>query len=783
MINFDGKIFKLDTESTSYIFAITEAGHLEHIYYGARLLEQDYTALRLKNAIAFGSAVEYSPDIPGYCLDTMLLEYSGIGKGDFRHTPIEVIMPDGSFVTDFVYDSHTVRDGSFECDTLPTAYGEAITLSVVLKDKKYEDIKLRLNYTVYYDDNVIARTAELLNGSEGEVYIRRLMSFMADFPTADYDIITLDGAWTKEAHENRRPLSHGVTVTESTTGSSSNRHNPGFMLVSHDASKERGDAYGFNLIYSGNHYSAVERCSFDTVRIMSGINPQGFLWRLKTGERFTAPEAVMTYSNRGINGMSHNMHRFVNEHIVRGEHKNADRPIVINNWEATFFNFKRRKLLALASRAKSLGVEMFVLDDGWFGKRNSDREGLGDWTVNKRKLPGGIASLARAINKKGMKFGLWFEPECVNEDSDLYRNHPDWAVKVPGRAPSLGRNQLVLDLTRPEVRDYIVESVDKVLREANVEYVKWDYNRHISDVFSSSLKNQGEFYHRYIMGLYEVLKRIFHEKHPKVLFESCSSGGNRFDLGMLCYSPQIWTSDDTDPIERLKIQSGIYNLYPPSCVSAHVSMAPHQQTLRDTPLSTRFNVAAFGVLGYELDFGELTPQERREVKEQIEFYKEHRRTFQYGKLTRLDMSRENQVSWQTEGDGEIIAGLFQRSTSAAPARDILRVPVADTGKRYTVDTKKQYLRIKRFGGLIKHLVPFKIKADGFLVRTVDRYFALTDGSEHYECCGDALRHGINLEKQYSATGYDSKLRILGDFGSNLYVMKENIDSRKEKQNG
>ena len=354
---------------------------------------------------------------------------------------------------------------------------------------------------------------------------------------------------------------------------------------------------------------------------------------------------------------------------------------------------------------------------------------------------------------------------------------------MPDRAPSLGRNQLVLDLTREEVRDYIVESVDGILTEANVEYVKWDYNRHISDVYSASLKNQGEFYHRYIMGLYEVLRRIFHEKHPHVLFESCSSGGNRFDLGMLCYSPQIWTSDDTDPIERLKIQSGIYCLYPPSSVSAHVSMAPHQQTLRDTPLSARFNVASFGVLGYELDFDELTPMERKEIKEQIEFYKAHRRTFQYGTLYRTDTVRKNQVSWQIKGEGEIIAGLFQIHTDAAPQRDTLRVPSADPKTPYTVDTKKQYLRIKRFGGLIKHIVPFSIKADGFLVRTVDRHFALTDGVEHYECFGDTLNHGINLEKQYCATGYDPKLRILGDFGSNLYVIKENSASRKEKNNG
>ncbi len=415
---------------------------------------------------------------------------------------------------------------------------------------------------------------------------------------------------------------------------------------------------------------------------------------------------------------------------------------------------------------------MLVLDDGWFGARNHDKAGLGDWVVNTKKLPGGLTSLAKAINNRGMKFGLWFEPECVNPDSDLYRAHPDWAIAVPTRTPSLGRNQMVLDLTRKEVRDYIVDAVDAILNSANIEYVKWDYNRHISDMYSANLQNQGEFYHRYIIGLYEVLDRIFHQKHPNILFESCSSGGNRFDLGMLCYSPQIWTSDDTDPIERLDIQGGIFNFYPPSCVSAHVSMSPNAQTLRNTPISTRFNVASFGVLGYELDFAELTPDELKQVKEQIEFYKAHRKTFQYGKFEFVHVDNPNQLSWQISRDGEIIAGLFQKKTCAFPYRDRLVIPSANPDKQYSVECVKQYLRVKTFGTLIHHILPVRLKTDGIILRTADKHYSLTDGHETYTCYGDILNFGMNLEMQYEGTGYNEKIRLLGDFGSNLYLIKE-----------
>ena len=779
MIEIFDKVFKLNTQNTSYVLAITDEGHPEHIYYGRRLPDTDIEALRLKNTIMLGTTVDYKDEKQGYSLDTLPLEYSGIGKGDFRHSPIELIMPDGSFVTDFIYDSHRVTDGAFTYEgDLPYATGDAQTLNLVLKDKKYENVKLTLHYTIFEDCNVIARCTTLENSSDAPIYIRKLMSLMLDMPTSDYKMLTLDGGWAKEAHIHEREVSYGILVNDSTTGGSSNRHNPAFLLKSKNADEEQGEVYGFNLIYSGNHYSAVEKGNHDTLRVMSGINPHCFLWKLNPGESFATPQAVISYSDGGTNAFSANMHDFVNSHVIREEFRYSERPIVVNNWEATFFNFNRRKLLALARRAKRLGIEMFVLDDGWFGKRNHDKAGLGDWVVNTKKLPGGISSLSRAIHRMGMKFGLWFEPECVNPDSDLYRAHPDWAISVPDREPSPSRNQLVLDLTRKDVRDYIVDAVSSVLDSAEIEYVKWDYNRHISDMYSSSLRNQGEFFHRYILGLYEILRRIFVEKHPKVLLESCSSGGNRFDLGMLCFSPQIWTSDDTDALERLDIQRGIYTFYPQSSVSAHVSMTPNQQTLRDVPLSTRFNVAMFGTLGYELDFGELTRDERRQIKEQIEFYKSHRALLQYGRLHRYFPSVGERESWQISRDGETVAAIYNLSYHASPARDTLRILSADEGRLYEMDTVKQYLRIGRFGSLVKHISPIALRSDGAIMRFVDRNFSMVDGREHYRVSGEALQSGIPLAMQYSGTGYDPDIRILGDGGSTAYLVTDVTDKNE-----
>lgn len=782
MIRIENNVFSLETENTSYLFRVTSRGHLEHIYYGNRLPLADAEALCLKNNMMLGTTVAYDALDAAYSLETLPQEYSGIGKGDYRHTPMELLLPDGSFVTDFVYESHSVSNAPATDKWLPFATGGGECLTVVLADKKYPAIKLELSYTVFAECNVIARHAKLCNGSEGDVFIRKLMSFMFDLPRADYTMLTLDGGWAKESHIHERPVSYGVLVNDSTTGDSSNRHNPAFMLKKEGANEEWGEVLGFNLIYSGNHYSAVEMGNHDTLRVMSGINPHCFLWKLKTGESFVTPQAIMSYTTGGTNALMANMQDFVNNHIIREAFRGSERPVVINNWEATFFHFNRRKLLALARRAKGLGVEMFVLDDGWFGRRNSDTAGLGDWTVNTKKLPGGIAALAKKINKMGMQFGLWFEPECVNEDSDLFRAHPEWAIRVPGREASYGRNQLVLDLTRADVRDYIVDAVDAILSSAPIDYVKWDYNRHISDMYSATLANQGEFFHRYILGLYEVLGRIFCQKHPKVLLESCSSGGNRFDLGMLCYSPQIWTSDDTDARERIDIQRGIYCFYPPSCVSCHVSMTPNQQTLRDAPLSTRFNVATFGVLGYELDFGELTHEERKQIKAQIAFYKAHRKLCQYGRFSR-HVCQKDRECWQISQADKALAGVYNLDYHTSPGRDTLRLLGADASATYTVQTVEQRLKISRFGSLIKHVFPITLKADGPILRFVNRHFSMKDGSECYTVSGEGLRQGIPLAMQYSGTGYHPSLRILGDFGSTLYLIQKKENKKGTNNHG
>ncbi len=768
-------VVRLTTANTSYWFGITKYGHLEHIYYGPILKEQPVEALYVKRTATIGSSVVYDKNDENYCLDNMSLEWSGIGRGDFRYSPLELKMPDTSFVNDFIYASHRVIKGCVPMESLPTAYGgeeDCETLEITLTEISSK-VVLLLYYTVYEKTNIITRRAVLKNEDEKTVTIRRIMSMMVDLPNRNFKLVTFDGGWSKEAHRHDRMLQYGMYVNSSTTGGSSNRHNPGFLLAEENAGEERGFVYGFNLIYSGNHYSCVELSNHQLARVECGIHPHCFEWDLHTGEKFETPEAIMTFSKDGFNGMSHNFHDFINEHIVRGDWKGKERPVLLNNWEACFFKFTQRKLLRLARRVKKLGVEMFVLDDGWFGKRNSDKEGLGDYTVNPKKFPSGMKRFADKIHKLDLKFGLWFEPEMVNEDSDLYRTHPEYAVRLPGKVPTLGRNQLVLDLCKPEVQDYIVEQVSRTLDENNIDYVKWDMNRHMSEVYSEILRNQGEFYHRYMIGLYKVLARIFYPR-PHILLESCSSGGNRFDLGMLCYSPQIWASDDTDPVERLKIQEGLSYLYPLSTMGAHVSMAPHQQTLRDTPLATRFNVSCFGCLGYELDLKYLTKIEKEEIKDQIVFYKKYRKILQYGEFSRVPYGKENKVQWQclNKAKDKAISGFFQTQSKASESFDYLRVLGLKKDKAYVITTKEQRLFVKRFGGLIKHVMPIELNPNGFILRTINKYYSLRDCVERYEGYGDVFETGVFLNNQFMGSYYNAQTRLLGDYGSNIYVIEE-----------
>ncbi|MEG0693207.1 MAG: alpha-galactosidase, partial [Oscillospiraceae bacterium] len=628
-------------------------------------------------------------------------------------------------------------------------------------------------YTVYFETNVITRHAMLQNNNKESLVIRKFMSMMLDLPSADYTLITFDGGWIKETHKHTRELSYGIYVNESTTGSSSNRHNPGIILSEKNAHEDYGKAYGFNLIYSGNHYEAVEVSNHNLVRVMTGINPHCFYWELKQLEQFETPEAVMTYSKYGLNGVSQNFHSFINQHIVRGEFASQERPVLINNWEASFFDFNLHKLLKLARQAKKLGIELFVLDDGWFGNRNNDKTGLGDYFVNKKKLPHGLNELSKKINKIGLKFGLWFEPEMANEDSELFRQHPEYVVKIPNRNPSLGRNQYVLDLCNINVRDYIVQSVNNVLKSANIEYVKWDMNRHICDAYSPEIKHQGEFFHRYTIGLYDLLKRIV-SANSHILFESCSSGGNRFDLGMLCFTPQIWASDNTDPIERLSIQKGLSYLYPLSTIGAHVSLAPHQQTLRQTPLSTRFNVATFGLLGYELDLNYLSFAEKKEVAKQIDFYKKYRNTMQYGTLYRYNSTTSNLINFLCVSPNKTCAilGNFELMAKASPPNQTICLKGLIETDRYSFQTFPQGISIKQFGVLVNHILPFKIMPDGFIVKLINQFYRLPNCVECYSGFGDLMAVGIGLNNEFMGSCYNSNTRLLGDFGSSLYIIEK-----------
>ena len=773
MIEYIDNIFFISTLNTSYIFQITKFGHPESIYFGNIIPDRNIDSFRTKRNIAYGSSVLYSEKDETYCLDSIPLEYSGTGKGDYRHSPVEIRMPDSSFVCDFIFKKHNIYEGTSKMSTLPTVSGEddeCDTLELIFEDG-LNNVELRMYYVVFNKSNVITRYTILKNNNEKSLSVRKLMSFMLDLNIPDASMLKLSGGWIKEAHIDKIPLSRGLYVNESTTGASGNRHNPGIIIYTDFTSENYGSAYGFNLIYSGNHYEAVDVDGNGFIRIMGGINPYCFEWILEGGEEFETPQAVLTFSSSGFNGISKNFHGFINNHIVRGEYKNRTRPVILNSWEAFFFKYNHKKLLKLARRGKKLGMELFVLDDGWFGNRDNDKSGLGDYNVNRKKFPYGLSKFSKKLNRMGLDFGIWFEPEMINKDSNLFREHPEYVVRVPGRIPVLGRNQMVLDLCNRDVRDYIVENVGKVLDEAGIKYVKWDMNRHISDMYSSSIKCQGMFFHQYIIGLYEVLDRIF-AKRPHILLESCSSGGNRFDLGMLVFSPQIWASDDTDPIERLKIQKGLSYFYPLSCIGAHVSSSPHQQTLRSTPLSTRFNVAAFGNLGYEMDLKYLTFIQKKEIKKQISFYKSNRNILQYGTFYRFNKTREFQENFMCVSSDRkaAVAGNFQILAKAGEGNDFLPLSGLENNLTYKVRTLGKGLSIKNFGSLINHILPFKIKPDGFIIRTVDKFFQMKDCVEEYTATGNALHEGIRLNNQFIGTGYNKNIRMMGDFGSDLYII-------------
>ena len=748
MIICQQNVFHIKTEGYSYLFRINEYGIPEHLHFGAPVETEDWAGFLCRSGLGWGSCTQLQEkELAPICLDDRMLEWSGSGRGDYRESPIEL----AGRSTDFRFTGMKIHEGSVPMDCgLPQAHGECETLELILEQK---GAKLTLFYTAF--ETALVRRTVLENTGDAPLNIQKLMSTCLDIP-GSFTMATFNGGWIAEMRRHDTPVGGSKVVNESLTGASSNRHNPGFMLYEEGATETDGQVFGFNLIYSGNHYAAAQQSLQGLTRVMQGINPSNFLMTLQPGEKFETPEAVLCHSDDGFGGMSEKMHRFVTDHIVPAYWRNRPRPVLYNSWEGCMFDFNQHRLLDLADRAKKLGCELFVLDDGWFGKRNNDKAGLGDYNVNTKKLPGGMEGLADKIRAKGMDFGLWFEPESVNPDSDLYRAHPDWTL-TDEFPYVLGRNQMLLDLTKPEVRDYIVENVGALLDKAGISYVKWDMNRH-----SIAL---GAKAHKFILGVYDVYRRIF-EPRPKVLLENCSSGGNRFDLGMLCFSPQIWCSDDTDPIERLTIQGNLSYLYPQSTFGAHVSAAPHAQTLRHTPLATRGNVSFFGCLGYELDLKHLVNVEVKEIKAQITFYKKYRKVFQFGTFRRI------KGGWQVSDGKVTIAGQFHELVHAAPGWEQLRLRGLDREKTYHLTSLAQAIRVGQFGNLLKHVVPVNIDPNGVLLNVADRNITLKNAVEDMTLSGSALMSGVMLAPLFRGTGYDEHQRTYGDFGSDVYIVEE-----------
>ena len=780
MIYFNAdNVFHLQTEKTSYIFRALPSGQLESMYYGKKIRHlNNFEFLFDKHECGWSNATMRSQSDKSLSLDHIPLEYSAYGKGDYRVPSMQVLSAKDSFTTDFIFKSAAVTDVKPELQGLPSSYGKSQTLTVILEDKTL-GAELHLFYTVFEECNVITRSTRLYNKSAQPIHIKNLMSMQIDLPMGDYTMLTFDGAWIRERMKHEHKLTSGEFSVGAITGTSSNRHNPFFAIKSGECDEQNGECFGFNLVYSGNHIARTEVSTHGLLRVQNGINPFEFDWLLSSDEYFDTPESVMTFSAEGLNGMSQNMHRFVKDHIVRGYWQYRERPILVNNWEATTFNFNEKKILDIAKAGKDLGAEMFVLDDGWFGKRNNDKCSLGDWYINKKKLPSGIDGVAKKINEMGLMFGLWVEPEMVSPDSDLYRAHPDWAITDDGYTPSQGRNQLVLDLTRKEVREYLINTMTDVFRYGNIEYIKWDMNRQLSDICShQDGARSGEFFHRYVLGLYEIWQALT-EKFPGILFEACSSGGNRFDLGTFCYMPQCWTSDNTDPIDRIKIQQGTSYGYPQSVMTMHVSASPSMANFRPSSIEDRFNVASFGLLGYELDVTRLNKFDKVAVKEQIKYYKEHRKLLQFGDFYRIgDFFTDDVSKWQISSydKSESMMGYFTDRMSPNDGNDGIRFVGLDEEKDYSLKSRLQLLSLRNFDSAIEMVMPKRVDVEegklfDWLVNTV----RLHTEKENYETIGgDALMGaGFKPHQRFVLSGFKPGVsRMLLDTDSRMYYICE-----------
>ena len=641
--NEQNRVFKIDTEHTSYCIGIVDdENFVGHIYYGRKLSDDNLVYLMRTAEPPFVPS-KNNRDRNSF-LDTFPMEYTGHGLGDFREGTLMVRTAGGHSGVSLSYVSHRIYDGKEELAGLPATFGTADTcrtLELTCEDKLL-GLQVILSYSIFADNDAIARSVRVVNGGKEALYLTKVLSACIDMDNEEYEMITLPGSWARERIIQTRPVLKGKQGVSSVRGESSHQEHPFMAWKRKTTTEEAGDIYAMNFVYSGNFMAQIEGDQFGSMRALMGIHPQDFCWKLEPGEAFQAPEVICVYSAEGIGGMSRTFHDLYRRHLIRGEYKDKKRPILINNWEATYFDFDTDKLLAIAREASALGIEMLVMDDGWFGCRNDDNSSLGVWKVNEEKLKGGLKYLVDEVNKLGMKFGIWLEPEMISPDSNLYREHPDWAFAIPGRTGSLSRNQYVLDLTRQEVRDCVYDMIASVLRSANIEYVKWDMNRQLSDMGSCGLPadRQGELFHRQVLAVYELQDRLTRE-FPHLLLENCSGGGARFDPGMLYYSPQIWCSDDTDAVERLSIQAGTAMVYPLSTMGAHVADCPNHTVGRNTPFETRGYVALAGTFGYELDVTKIPEADRAMIPAQTAMYHKYNDLVREGDYYRIAHYAEN----------------------------------------------------------------------------------------------------------------------------------------------
>ena len=698
VIDEKNRLFTLHTKNTTYQMKADSLGTLLHVYYGKRTDDSDKSyAICMKGRGFSGSPYEVGKEREPYSLDVLPQEYSCYGTGDYRISALKILNADGSFAVSLRYKGYKISKGKYSIPNLPAVYAEekdADTREVVLEDS-VSKVEVHLLYGVLEENDIITRAVKIVNQGDKRITLQKAASMNLDWINGEYEWMTFYGGHVRERNAQRSELDHGIHSIGSVRGASSHHYNPFVIVCDKNTDEEKGGCYSFSFLYSGEFQIEAEKDQINQTRLICGIHPDNFAWNLQPGEQFDTPEVMMTYSAEGFGTLSRNLHKTIRKNICRGEWKEKRRPVLINNWEATYFDFTGEQLVTIAKEAAQLGVELFVLDDGWFGKRDDDNSGLGDWFPNEKKLGCTLKELAEKIVGCGMQFGMWFEPECISEDSDLYREHPDWAVMIPGRKPDLSRNQLILDFSREDVQDYIIGRMSAIFEESSITYVKWDFNRNICDKYSMELdvQRQGEFAHRYVLGLYRVLETLT-SKFPHILFEGCSGGGGRFDAGMLYYTPQIWCSDNTDAIARLSIQYGTSFGYPVSAMGSHVSAVPNHQTRRNTPFSTRGCVAMAGTFGYELDITKLSEEEKEQVRRQVRIFKEYYDLIQHGEYYRLLSPSDSQCTvWEMaepEGREALVSAVYHHvECNAAPV--IVKLRGLKEESRYRVQLELGHL--------------------------------------------------------------------------------------------